>query len=254
MNISYGKPSEDEMGELIARMPDNDLQKATRSTVAQMAYWRLPVDRMNRYKKPLDIMEEVCPSLSFEYPVENEEPRSKPSMTDVMYSDTRQAIAFEVKWTEPRYDSVAVWLDKGRDIDHRKRVLNCWLNMIKPYVNNMITIDLLTDLPYQMIHRIASACSFEKQKATVVYQCFKDKKHGHAHIQTDLASFYALVLPKETLQLFYHGITLTETDDYRRLARDTKKKSIPVTASLVKAALISRILFEFEESTPVKIT
>ncbi len=132
----------------------------------------------------------------FEYPVPVHPKcggRGKASMTDLMIITSSYAIALEAKYTEylsGKQESISQWrndpsLKDGTISANRMNVLQGWLNYISQegYSEiSQITEDLLAklkDVPYQLFHRIASACAAamgSKRKSVVIYQVFYDKK------------------------------------------------------------------------------
>lgn len=104
---------------------------------------------------------------------------SKSSMTDLMIlfkEDVR--IAIEAKYTEyikeKEYTPILNnWYD---NVDHRKAIIQCWID----YINQSGCSDIVSaeellnnspELPYQFLHRTASAC-FMCKRPILVYQLF----------------------------------------------------------------------------------
>lgn len=125
----------------------------------------------------------------FEYPTPAYEngkfgktlPYSKPSMTDLtVFLEDKYRITIEAKYTEFVKDSqykplLKQWLD-GKE--HRQSIAQCWIDYIyKSKYGNIEKIEELTrcdfDLPYQFLHRVASAC-FNCEYPILVYQLFYD--------------------------------------------------------------------------------
>ena len=126
--------------------------------------------------------------------------RGKASMTDLMIISEDQVIAIEAKYTEylnSQYEPLDKWLkDSKADGFSRNKiaVLAGWLKYImdfggidilhkeniQRFVEDFIQKEEMKNTPYQLIHRIASACavakekSFEKVKVIIVYQLFYD--------------------------------------------------------------------------------
>jgi len=98
--------------------------------------------------------------------------RGKASMTDLMVIDKgRFRVAIEAKYTEYKklsYDKpVEKWLAENRE--NRELVLRGW----ERYLNNRATIQ--RDTPYQLVHRIASACAgADDEIPVVIYHLFGD--------------------------------------------------------------------------------
>jgi len=100
--------------------------------------------------------------------------QGKASMTDLMVLDRGKfRIAVEAKYTEykrRKYDeSIAEW--QRQNPKNRKKVLHGW----KQYLNGRVG-DIPGDTPYQLVHRIASACAcVGDEKPVVVYHLFWDE-------------------------------------------------------------------------------
>lgn len=110
-------------------------------------------------------------------------PYSKPSMTDLMVifgEDIR--ITIEAKYTEYVKEAgysplLRDWYEKDYPggAPHRKPIIQCWIDYIHGK-NKYKADDLLKDcpqLPYQFLHRAASAC-YGCKHPVLVYQLFYD--------------------------------------------------------------------------------
>lgn len=125
--------------------------------------------------------EESCFCFEYSVPVNNERgAKGKASMTDLMILTNQYAIAIEAKWTECEsvYEPIGKWKGSGVAENHDK-VLDGWEgyinNYLKGYVCGKITVT--DDMPYQLLHRIASACytamqDDTKKSAVVIYHLF----------------------------------------------------------------------------------
>ena len=110
--------------------------------------------------------------------------RGKSSMTDLMIFSKAHVIAIEGKYTECRqsYQTIAKWRGKKADDgDNKYKVLEGWLKYIqdirKTNLENVNSI-CTSDIPYQLVHRIASACKTAKdnnKQPVVIYHLFYDK-------------------------------------------------------------------------------
>ncbi len=141
--------------------------------------------------------------LCFEYPVPVHpdcEGRGKASMTDLMIMTGKRAIAVEAKWKECEedYQTMKDWLGATSKEDDSNenhiKVLNGWIKYINEYIGeeklNEIAIDnggdkIIPDhyesIPYQLLHRVASACAVAKKKGTtaaVIYQLFYNDENS----------------------------------------------------------------------------
>lgn len=127
----------------------------------------------------------------FEYPVAPNQPIAKfgkgsASMTDLMIFGAESVFALEAKWTEceTSYEPIGKWRKKNPR--NRTQVLDGWLTYIREYIEshagNSTAIpsseSIIQDhpeVPYQLIHRIASACKVAEENSctpVTVYHLF----------------------------------------------------------------------------------
>ena len=129
--------------------------------------------------------------------------RGKASMTDLMILSTDSAIAIEAKWTEceSRYETIEEWENSG-DTENHAKVLECWRSYINDYLNdkgcNSRIAEVPKDIPYQLLHRVASACytamQNKKKTAIVVYHLFYNKgEDGKKGTESCMKKFYASI-------------------------------------------------------------
>jgi hypothetical protein len=127
--------------------------------------------------------------LCFEYsvPVYKGSGLGKASMTDLMIMTAEKAIAVEAKWKEcdERYPTIDDWfkerLGEGAKQTNLDGVLEGWIQYINDYLEKKgfgkkaVTVNDgdYSTIPYQLLHRIASACAVAAEKeAAVIYQLF----------------------------------------------------------------------------------
>lgn len=143
----------------------------------------LPLAQLLRPSRALDgllaYIETICDAEGdapepferyLEYPVWPRDPATgrvvgKPSMSDAMLLGAHLRIAVEAKWTEPHfgpYETVAEWLrEQPRDGASRKQaVLDAWLAEVRAAgaLRRGVTAAAIAGVPYQLVHRAASAC------------------------------------------------------------------------------------------------
>lgn len=139
----------------------------------------------------IDALEDNAVDYCFEYPTPAFKDRksgktiihSKSSMTDLMIilGDTGR-ITIEAKYTEYVKESVYTPLlgDWNNGSEHRKDIIQCWIDYIHDNgFGDIASADELIgscpDLPYQFLHRTASAC-FMCESPVLVYQLFYDNE------------------------------------------------------------------------------
>lgn len=131
------------------------------------------------FEYPTSAYEDVISKKTIEY--------SKSSMTDLMIllKDTKETrITIEAKYTEYVEDKkysplLGDWYEKEKT--HKKKILDCWIKYIGTYgkissAEELFKNDNWRELPYQFLHRTASAC-FKCSNPVLVYQLFYDEEH-----------------------------------------------------------------------------
>ncbi len=105
-----------------------------------------------------------------EYPTWPRDPETgraigRPSMSDAMLLGAHLRIAVEGKWTEPHfgsYQTVEDWIrEDGTNVISRKPdVLEAWIAEVRAAgaLRRGATAESLAHIPYQLVHRTASAC------------------------------------------------------------------------------------------------
>ena len=179
INYFFGKG---EYKDVLSCLSTTKVNSFMTSSLPLAQFWE-PTKNLNSFiselkKKGLDLSESKA---YFEYPTECEKngkslKYSKPSMTDLMIINDKFQIAIEAKYTEyseSHYDTVAEW-NKDNE-DHKNKIKERWFDYLKEA--GATKKDKLDDtVPYQFLHRTASACYKCNDKTPVlVYQLFYDK-------------------------------------------------------------------------------
>lgn len=156
---------------LIDAYSDREFDSPRRSTIPLVEFWRSPEERMRELGSALDLDVPASVRLGFEHTVSPPRGRGKASHTDLMVTSSHFVIAIEAKWTEPRYQVVGDWLNGSTN---RVEVLRGWCDLLQRRTVNPIDADNLTALPYQIVHRAASACHEANAGSTcwLVYMVF----------------------------------------------------------------------------------
>lgn len=248
MKYHYGSPEDfDDVAGIVGRT--KDLQRLTRSTVPLLAWW------------PENAQENLAPGVDlshakahFEYAVSSScttcKSKGKASMTDVMVLLDNAAIAVEGKYTEPRYDTVGVWRNKGKNTENRENVLAHWCDLIEKYTETKVDPARLDGLVYQMLHRTASACAAAKGRggAEVVYLVF-GKPPMSSKYAADLTAAADILDPTKKIRFNLLYIPTFRGNDYSEIERLVGRATNDEERSeLISEALISkRKLYQFGE-------
>ena len=134
--------------------------------------------RLSAFKQYLDVEELLKADKYFEFPTVVKGGIGKASMTDLMLLTDKFGIAIEAKYTEyngtRKYETVSEWSKKRKKTENAEAVLDGWLSYMGKKRDEISNLD---SIPYQLIHRIASAyavCVENKRTPVVVYQLFSD--------------------------------------------------------------------------------
>ncbi|MBI3628033.1 MAG: hypothetical protein HY217_00305 [Candidatus Rokubacteria bacterium] len=151
-------------------------------------------------------------------------------------------IAIEAKYTEPPYENVDHWRHRPRD-PNRCAVLRGWLDMLEMGTSVHLPIDAVLQLPYQLIHRAASACCPAAVHRAVIYQVFDVGRRDY-YFQ-ELGGLRAL-MPAAALKLGVLATPATASAGYASLLarRDRGERRM---AREVRSALVDGQVFSFAE-------
>lgn len=169
-----------------------------------------------------------------------------PSHTDIMLVTDTDALAIEAKWTEPRYDTVGQWLQKGRNSQNRREVLQGWLNLLQPFAKRQLEIADMSGAVYQMVHRAASACAVERNPklAYLQFTPLPNGKSSCGQVAADLAHLYGLMGLPENFRFHLIEMELHPTSDYTPII------NLPKGAESTKASVLSALAM----TTPFRFT
>ncbi len=184
----YGKPGGQQWKNVVSIFAaHNDLKSEKTSSLPLVQFWRdKDIDKNLLKIAPLRGVWRGA-QLCFEYAVPPQGGTGKASMTDLMIITKDKVVAVEAKYREcaEPYETVCEWRKK-RNPKNRSKVLRGWLECIDEAIGGLAIdkenpVEIQT-VPYQLIHRIASACKVAADntseghavKPIVVYQLFYD--------------------------------------------------------------------------------
>lgn len=189
---------------VIGSYPDKEFDSPTRSTIPLLEYLRSPEQCMRELHTALGLPVPRRVHLNFEHTVSPPRGSGKASQTDLMAISLPEcAIAIEAKWKEPRYEIVENWL---RDSANRRDVLRGWCKLLEQRGANPDPEGELRGLPYQMVHRAASACHVKDASSCwIVYLVFEPTASKRSEYLADLTCLRDVLGSRSSL-----GIALAE--------------------------------------------
>ena len=213
MRCFYGSYSPQSFVTILHQMSDSEF-KLSRSTVPSLHYWREPQLSLARVLEAIGLSADAAGTLCFEYPVASLG-RNKPSFSDLMYVSTYGSIAFEAKSTEPLGETGKQWLEKKNHSGNATSVLRHWLALIER-VTGRASVDAIQDLPYQMIHRVASLCSVDASRRVLMYQHHRVDLKA-VDFSVPLSKLADAIAAQRRLEIWLHLVDLERTATYLEL-------------------------------------
>ncbi|MDD9981834.1 MAG: hypothetical protein OXU81_10840 [Gammaproteobacteria bacterium] len=195
-----------------------ELDSPTRSTIPLLEYWRSPEARLRELTAVLGLPLPTSVELNFEHTVKPRRGRGKASCTDLMVIAAEFVVAIEAKWTEPRYETVEDWL---RDSENRAEVLRGWCDLLEQRGTKPIRKGDLRGLPYQMIHRAASACHAQGAATSrwLVYLSFDTTTKERDEYLVDLRRLRDVLGAESTLRIALAECTIEPSERLIQLRR-----------------------------------
>lgn len=180
----YGRPNGgSDYHSLTEKFAKHEALKSTRtSSLPLVSFWRPERldERVCEIEKALSIDVSKA-QLCFEYATSLPRDavkfgKGKASMTDLMILLPDKRIACEAKYSEYVKDieyrpTVESWLKKGNH-DNRKKVIDGWRYLMGDHIEDDANLD---KIPYQLVHRVASACADSNRTPYVLYHLFYDE-------------------------------------------------------------------------------
>lgn len=143
----------------------------------------------------------------FEYETPVIQGKGRPSCSDLLIEYSNGCIVIEAKRKEPPYEKVEKWLGSSTN---KKLVLEGWLELINNYTDLKIDLSEITDLPYQLIHRVASACSLKKQQTEIIYIGFNLNERKANYYLSCLEKFSTILENRIDFYLYCYNIDKSE--------------------------------------------
>jgi hypothetical protein len=249
--------------DLIRSLSADALASPRRSTIPLLEYWRPSCNRLDSFWHRIDCPPPEVSELHFEYEVPVRAGCGKASYTDLMIVCDEVAVGIEAKFTEPPYESVAVWLKRestnnGQSTElednqvenNRRKVLIGWLRAIEQVTSRCIEPEAVGGLPYQLIHRTASVCCVERPRRYLLYQVFSDERPEYYF---DLLLRWAQILGDNhelSLWVFWCRLGRSETCQHLEARWDAGERHLDEE---VRKELLAGSLLEFLEPVSTRI-
>lgn len=220
----YEKGKIGTIDELILKFNKKEFKSPFRSTIPLLALYK---SQPNICFRLVENNNETNAKYIFEFETPVSKGKGRSSCTDLMIEYSNHCIAIEAKWTEPAYIRVIDWL---KDSANKEEVLKGWIEMISNHTGVNFDSESIHGLPYQLIHRVASACFLSKKDTHVVYLGFdlsnsKEKYYienlkAFSEILEDKINFYLARFKIDKLAVQTRLETSWKKDGNRDLSKD----------------------------------
>jgi hypothetical protein len=240
------------LGDLIRGYGEEEFDSPLRSNVPSLAYWATPETSLPEFLKGLGLAVPDAAKLDFEHKVPVQAGLGKPSYTDLMISADGLSVAVEAKFTEGRYADVETWLGKSTG-DNRHSVLSGWLGLLERCSLEKLYPDSVAELPYQLVHRAASACRSDAPVRCLVYQVFDLDTEKRETYMRDLAGLRdVLGSPSPGLDIYLVPCRIDGSGAYERLVESWESDARQMHAEVI-AGLLSGDLLRVELGAAVAV-
>lgn len=226
---------------LLAQYPASEFASPRRSTVPLLGYWRSGAVPLAEFSAAIGVPAARSAELHFEFEVPVQAGSGKPSCTDLMVLTESAVVAIEAKSTEPRYAEVATWLGTPAAAN-RSDVLRGWLGLLQRCCGRRITIDDVGHLPYQLVHRAASACYPAGPRRWLVYQLFEVPALEQTSYLQDLRALADLLGPTRDISIALVACDLQASAAYAELESEWVRGSRDVSGAVVAGLLAGNLI------------
>lgn len=245
--LKFGNKEAADFEELVDSFPSAAFGSPRRSTVPLLDFMRSPQDRLRELAHTTGLDLSPPAELSFEYAVPVRKGRGKASFTDLHILTTELSVAVEAKYTEPMYEDVRTWL-RNPPKDNRRLVLEGWLELITQTTGCGLPQRVLLDLPYQLLHRTASACFSARAGQAVIYLVFgKDSAKCY---EKPIRALAELLGSDTRMQFHLVECGIDKRSSFGELEKRWKQKDEGI-GDAVRTALKNSTLFSFDGLNPV---
>lgn len=237
---------------VLDRYSKKEFDSPTRSTIPLLEFWRSPAPRLRELSAALRLAVPYRVQLDFEHLVRPPRGSGKKSHTDLMVLSPGHAIAIEAKWTEPRYKDVDKWLGTA---SNRKAVLQGWCGLLEQHGAGPIAEGSLLKLPYQMVHRAASACHAARTGyPLLVYLVFEPTAKKRREYLSDLCRLRDALGPRSSLVMALAECRIEQLPLLIKIRRrwDAGKRHLhkPVIRGLRSGELLRAVLEHVHRLSP----
>lgn len=232
MNYYFGDPLRKDIYQIIKLSDSKHFSKVTCSLLPTVEYWK------NRNLINETLINETF-DVCFEYPVSSIK-NATASYTDVMLISKNICLAVESKWNENKGITCNKHNAKRKD-----EVQKHWIKIINDYLGTTLELKDFGEIEYQLLHRVASACSLNKERCVIVYQIFYNKQLKNT-FEKEILKFLKIINSKN-IDFYTCSVKVEFTKSYQELKEEIADKSREERVQLIKDKISKNTLFLFSD-------
>lgn len=217
--LNWGNPKQDDFNSILDAYSNTSVNSNYTSSIPLAQYWKQTEKVLQNLSRSLHLKGKEN-NVYFEYPAPSVG-NAKSSMSDVMLITGNEKVAIEVKFTEvnENYESIKDWYSR---VKTGNKVLPHWVEILKPFIKNPDSISKDSEIPYQFLHRTASACYVNNERAICLYQIFvsEETEENYKSFVENLSSSIAELNPHDNLEFYIQKIHVIPRDLKRDLQKD----------------------------------
>ena len=245
MRLYWEKTEAPNFDSLLQVIPADVFASPRRSVLPLLDFFRNPESALEALSDATGMELRDAMDLVFEYSVQVQRGSGKASYSDLAIFTPTTSLIIEAKYTEPEYEPVTHWLGSPAT-SNRIDVLQGWLDLLRRVSAQPISPTDVADLPYQLIHRAASASYPEVERRGLAYLIFGDVVPQH--YVTHMTSLQRLLDPKR-ISLFVLSSAFERSDDCVNLESRWDAGDRDLGAS-VRDCMLNRPLHAFKSTAP----
>jgi len=239
MKYILGNPEGVNIYQIIDIGNNEHFSKLTCSIIPTIDYWK---NLNNRVLTDIAVNDyNIC----FEYPVKSIL-KAKSSYTDIMLISDNLNIAIESKWNEKIGNYC-----KNHKAKQKDQVQQHWIDIISKYIKKDLDLEQFQNIEYQLLHRVASACSLKKDNCIVVYQIFYDNKLSESFKKEIQKIISILDSPK--IKFYVNSLKIEYKNTYINLQKEIQGTDKKERIIKIKNAIKKHFLFDFKEESIVQV-
>lgn len=244
MNIvwKYAGTNKKNFKGILNSFKESEFKSHTRSTVPFLQYWRNPTERLIHLSGNLGIALPKEFVLDVEHEVDVVFGEGRSSCTDMKIISPECSIAIEAKFKESRYRTCSKWLLDTNAPENKRLVLKGWLKLINDYNTTDLSIEDVLELPYQVIHRTASACHGSSPNKFLVYQVFNPSKRKENMYNKDLFRLKELLGGNPKLKIYFHKCELKGLQLFNELEKRWNTKERDLSEDVVEGLINNSLM------------